>query len=195
MSAEDSGEVPLRLTAHAQQRLEERGYSGAEQEAVLRGERPEACIDPRSGNVVTVLPKGAACRWHEPAGDETGVGTYDEDMTAEQRDTLLDPAEASTLTTADDNGKEFVDDAGVEYTQASSDISAINDDDKGAEPFFSEHDTTASVQAGIMEEELAEEYEVRMIPVATSAAGDVGADSGGAGLIWDMQAAEYLYRR
>jgi hypothetical protein len=55
--------APLRLTKHAKQRLEERGYSYAERSAVVRGERSEACVDG-GGNVVTVYPKGVACNFH-----------------------------------------------------------------------------------------------------------------------------------
>jgi hypothetical protein len=53
----------LRLTNHAKQRLQERGYSDAERSAVIRGERSEACVDT-GGNVVTVYPKGVACQFH-----------------------------------------------------------------------------------------------------------------------------------
>jgi len=50
----------LHVTHHAQQRMQERGYTKKEQAAVVRGERAEACVSP-AGSVVTVYPKGNPC--------------------------------------------------------------------------------------------------------------------------------------
>ena len=52
----------LRVTKHARQRMNERGYSKSEQAAVRNGEHPEACVSV-DGSVVTVLPKGVPCQY------------------------------------------------------------------------------------------------------------------------------------